>query len=101
MCEDPPFACPDAVEAAIVDAVDLESFPLAAPQSVGYRALVSRCRGQFREQGLFDLVGLLRPRAVAESLETALPLSAFRLSTGAPLPINNTVTSGRPEATKL
>jgi len=59
---------------AIVEAINLEAFPLAAPESAGYRALVSRCRHDLSTLGMFDLVGFLRPRIIAESLATVGPL---------------------------
>ena len=62
------------VTPAIAEAVDLDAFPLDAPESAGYRALVSRCRHELHDRGMFDLVGFLRPPAIAESLRTARPL---------------------------
>lgn len=64
----------DAINAAIVDAVDLDAFPLAAPESAPYRALLSRCRYDLRNRGMFDLVGFLRHRAIWQSLVAVRPL---------------------------
>jgi len=64
----------DRVSPAIVEAIDLDAFPLSAPASAGYRALVSRCRDELHTRGMFDLVGFLRPHTIAESLATARPL---------------------------
>jgi len=59
---------------AIVEAVNLDAFPLASSESADYRALVSRSRYELRTRGMFDLVGFLRPSAIAESLATVRPL---------------------------
>ncbi len=59
---------------AIVAALDLDSFPLGEPTSAGYGALVARCRDELLHRGMFDLVGFLRPGAIAQSLATARPL---------------------------
>jgi len=59
---------------AAAEAVDLDAFPLDATESAGYRALVSRCRDELRDHGMFDLVGFLRPAAISASLSTARPL---------------------------
>lgn len=58
----------------VAEAVNLDDFPLAVPESAAYRALVSRCRRELHTRGMFDLVGFLRPRAIVESLVTARPL---------------------------
>jgi hypothetical protein len=60
-----------AVDARIADTVDLEVFALAEPGSSAYQELVTRCRTEYLEHGLFDLVGFVRPRAIA-ALVTAV-----------------------------
>lgn len=61
-------------ETAIADAVDLDAFPLATPESPAYIALVSRCREELRNRGMFDLVGFLRPSTISRSLAAVRPL---------------------------
>ena len=61
-------------ETAIADAVDLDAFPLATPESPAYIALVSRCRKALRNRGMFDLVGFLRPSTISRSLAAVRPL---------------------------
>ncbi len=60
--------------ATIVDAVDLDAFPLASPASAAYQSLVERCRNELRDRGRFDLVGFLRPGVIAETLTMVRPL---------------------------
>ncbi len=64
----------DFVSPVIVEAVNLEAFPLSEPASPAYRALAARSRHELHRRGMFDLVGFLRPRGVAESLATVRPL---------------------------
>ena len=61
-------------DTAIADAVDLDTFPLATPESPDYITLVSRCREELRNRGMFDLVGFLRPSAISRSLAAVRPL---------------------------
>jgi hypothetical protein len=58
----------------ITEAIDLDGFPLAARESPAYAALVARCRDDVRARGMFDLVGFVRPVAIARSLSTLRPL---------------------------
>ena len=62
------------IEQAVGEAVNLDAFPLATPASGDYRALLSRCRHELHNRGMFDLVGFLRPRGITESLTTVRPL---------------------------
>lgn len=57
-----------------VNAVDLDAFPLDEPESESYRSLVSRCRDELRDSGMFDLVGFLRPDAISQTLVAVQPL---------------------------
>ncbi len=54
--------------------VDLGRFPLHRPGTVAYTELLERCRREFAEHGMFDLVGFLRPDAVARSVRELRPL---------------------------
>ena len=60
--------------------LDLDRFPLDSLDRVGGTALLARCRRDLRETGMFNLPGLIRPRAlercVAE-VEPALRTAAF------------------------
>jgi len=48
------------------DVVDLERYPIHAPASAGYLALVQAARDQLRERGVAQLDGFLTPAAITE-----------------------------------
>jgi hypothetical protein len=53
------------------DVVDLGRYPIDAPASPGYRALVQACRDQLRDTGAAQLPGFLTQAAVSEMLGLA------------------------------
>ena len=58
------------------DAVDLDRYPINAPASPAYRALVQACRDQLRSRGVAQLAGFLTPAAVSQMLALASQLAA-------------------------
>ena len=60
--------------ADIGEVVDLDAFPLHDPTSAAFRALVTRCRGEWLAHGMFNLVGLVRPTALDEAVRQLRPL---------------------------
>ena len=58
------------------DAVDLDRYPINAPASPAYQALVQACRDQLRSHGVAQLAGLLTPAAVSQMLALAGQLAA-------------------------
>ena len=57
----------------IADIVDLDRYPLHAPGSDAYRALVARCRDDLARLGRFDLEGLVTPAALQATLARSMP----------------------------
>jgi hypothetical protein len=57
------------------DAVDLDRYPINAPASPAYQALVQACRDQLRSHGVAQLAGLLTPAAVSQMLALASRLA--------------------------
>jgi hypothetical protein len=58
------------------DVVDLDRYPVNAPASPAYRALVRACRDQLRSRGVAQLAGFLTPAAVSQMLALASQLAA-------------------------
>lgn len=54
--------------------LDLDRYPLDAPDSAPGRALIDRCRGNLREAGMFGLPGLIRTDALARCIAELEPL---------------------------
>lgn len=50
------------------DIIDLDADPLDKPGTQGYDALVARCRRALHRDGMFDLAGFLRPKALEQAL---------------------------------
>ncbi|MEY3960927.1 MAG: hypothetical protein RIR14_1581 [Pseudomonadota bacterium] len=50
------------------DIIDLDTYPLDKPGTQGYDALVARCRQALARDGMFDLAGFLRPKALEQAL---------------------------------
>lgn len=50
------------------DIIDLDTYPLDKPGTQGYDALVARCRRALARDGMFDLTGFLRPKALEQAL---------------------------------
>lgn len=53
--------------------LNLDDYPIDQPQSAAYADLVSRCKKQLAEGGLFNLVGFLRDGAVDQALSEVKP----------------------------
>ncbi len=43
------------------DLLDLETYPIDQPESVGYKTLVRRCRRELEDSGMYNLEGLMLP----------------------------------------
>jgi len=54
--------------------LDLDRFPLNRPESAEWRALVDLCRADLARDGMFNLVGFLRPEAVARAAAELAPV---------------------------
>ncbi|MFM7656168.1 MAG: 2OG-Fe(II) oxygenase [Paracoccaceae bacterium] len=50
------------------DIIDLDTYPVDKPGTQGYDALVARCRQALARDGMFDLAGFLRPKALEQAL---------------------------------
>ena len=64
------------MDAAMQRILDLDRYPLHAPDRAAWQALVETCRASLAADGMFNLEGLLRPPALAECLEELAPLWA-------------------------
>lgn len=53
--------------------IDLERYPLHAPETAGYEALIDRCKAELARDGMFNLEGFMRPDAIAEAVAQAAP----------------------------
>ena len=56
--------------------IDLAKYPLDAPGSDKWNALVARCRNDLDAKGMFELPGFLTADALRESAATILPRMA-------------------------
>ncbi len=56
------------------DALNLSAFPLDAPKSEIYQALVTRCRSELAAGGMFNLDGFLRADVAQSEADTHMPL---------------------------
>ena len=64
-------------EVATIDGlIDLVSYPLDAPGSNEWAALVARCRDDLAADGMYELPGFLTPEALRASTATILPRMA-------------------------
>ena len=54
--------------------LDLDRWPVDAPDGARGRALVARCRQALREAGMFSLDGLVRPAALRDCVAELVPL---------------------------
>lgn len=59
---------------SIAGLVDLDRYPLHRPDSTAHDALLSRCREALGRDGMYDLVGLLRPAVVERAVREVRPL---------------------------
>jgi hypothetical protein len=55
------------------DLIDLDAYPLDKPGTPAWAALVARCRADLAREGMFDLAGFLRPKALAQALAELAP----------------------------
>lgn len=55
------------------DIIDLTRFPLDRPDSPEWQAMVARARADLAREGMFDLVGFLRPEALAQAVADLAP----------------------------
>jgi len=53
--------------------IDLERYPLHAPNSQAYRDVVEACRASMAHDGMFNLPGLMRRSAVGQAVEQLMP----------------------------
>jgi len=58
----------------VEEAIDLERYPVDQPESSIYRALIASCRSELARDGMFNLVGFLKPEAVALSVSQVKPV---------------------------
>ena len=54
--------------------LDLDRWPVDALDGERGQALVTRCRGELREAGMFSLAGLIRPQALRSAIDEVEPL---------------------------
>lgn len=55
------------------DIIDLTRFPLDRPDSPEWQAMVARARADLAREGMFDLVGFLRPEALTQAVANLAP----------------------------
>ena len=55
------------------DILDLDRFPLDRPGSDEWRALVDRCRKDLTKEGMYNLIGLMKPRVAARAVAEMRP----------------------------
>jgi hypothetical protein len=58
----------------IADIIDLNRYPLHRPGSPEWRIMVDQCRDALAKQGMFDLVGFMRPAARAQAIAELQPV---------------------------
>ncbi|MCP5075061.1 MAG: 2OG-Fe(II) oxygenase [Rhodobacteraceae bacterium] len=63
--------------------IDLDRYPLDRPESAGWQALVDRCKDELARNGLFNLVGFMRPEALKSTLGQMKPVLAEQAFTHA------------------
>ncbi|MFM2356339.1 MAG: hypothetical protein RLZZ528_2075 [Pseudomonadota bacterium] len=51
------------------DIIDLDAYPLDRPDTQASQALVNRCRRALDRDGMFDLAGFIRPKALLQALD--------------------------------
>src|SRR6185503_4674449 len=56
------------------EAIDLERYPIDRPDSDAYRDLIASCRGELARDGMFNLVGFLKPAAIAPTVSQVKPV---------------------------
>lgn len=61
-------------ETAMRHILDLDRYPLDRPGTPAWEALVSRCRADLARDGMFNLVGLVRPEALAQAIAEIRPV---------------------------
>ena len=58
----------------VEEAIDLERYPIDQPDGDAYRELVGRCRRELARDGMFNLVGFLRPTATSFAASQVKPV---------------------------
>lgn len=58
-----------AAEPAMNDILDLDRYPLDKPDSAAWQGMVDKAKAGLARDGLFNLVGLMRPSALADVLD--------------------------------
>jgi len=58
------------------DVLDLDRYPLEAPDSAAYAALVTTCRRDLAANGMYNLDGFVRPNAIEQAAAELRPRSA-------------------------
>lgn len=57
------------------DILDLDTYPLHRPGTDVWQAMVERCRADLERDGMFNLVGFLRPEAIARAVAEVKPVA--------------------------
>ena len=58
------------------DVIDLDRYPLDQPQSAAWAGLVTRCKADLARDGLFNLEGFVRPKALDHAVAELSPVLA-------------------------
>ena len=53
--------------------LDLDRYPLDRPESPAYAALVARAQADLKADGMFNLPGFMRPKALAQAVDALIP----------------------------
>jgi hypothetical protein len=59
---------------AIADIIDIDAYPIDAPDSPRGRALIAGCQAELASDGMFNLEGFVRPAALAQAVARLEPL---------------------------
>lgn len=58
----------------VEEAIDLARYPIGRPDSKDYHGLIASCRRELARDGMFNLVGFLKPAAVALGVSQVKPV---------------------------
>jgi hypothetical protein len=58
----------------VEQAIDLERYPIDRPDSDSYRDMIARCRRELARDGMFNLIGFLKPEAIALGVSQVKPV---------------------------
>ena len=67
----------------MLDFIDLDRYPLHAPDSAEWLSLVETCKAALAENGLFNLPGFLRDEALGAAVDELMPVLATKAFTHA------------------